>query len=90
MQVRLDTERLKCVEAQRLARRLQQGSDLADVFAWYERDLEVACAEAKAASDQNRELLQQLQALAVDGEGGRTCCKCGEATGAPSPPQSEC
>ena len=79
--MRLDSERLKCVEAQRLARRLQQGSDLADVFARYERDVDAARAEAQAAGDQNRQLLQQLQALALEGE--RTCRKCGGPAGVP-------
>jgi hypothetical protein len=85
-QVKLTNEHLHRIEAERLAARMKQGSDLAPVFDKYERDLEKYRHEARIASDQNRQLLQQVQALALPNAGtgnmGQAlCCQCGKAAG---------
>lgn len=59
---------------------------MAAVFDKYERDIEKYMHEASTTSDQNRQLLQQLQALALANAGSETvgqvlCCQCGKTAG---------
>ena len=65
MQVKVDTERLKRVEAERMLTKLQQSSTMADVFAKYEADIEQLREQHKLLLSRNEQLLRQLQALPV-------------------------
>lgn len=58
VQVKLDNERLRRVELERLLAALQSGSGMADVFARYERDLDVAATEVRELKAANAALLR--------------------------------
>eukprot|EP00892_Ulva_mutabilis_P001593 jgi/Ulvmu1/11434/UM076_0008.1 len=57
-EVRLDNERLRRVELERLLTALQAGSSMADVFARYERDLDTSASEVRELKAANTALLR--------------------------------
>lgn len=81
MQVKLDNEKLRRMEVQRVLHALQQGSDMAAVFARYEHDLEHLRSDNEQLRSQNENLIQAQFGCDSTGEtafrtGGVDCEVC--------------
>jgi flagellar hook-associated protein FlgK len=88
IQVKLDTEHLKRVEAEHLLNKTQNESTMSDVFAKYEYDMGRLRSENKELLVHNQQLLRQIQTLAVSVAGkdidegaARLCEQCGKRPG---------